>query len=96
MPKRYTEEFKQTILDLYEQGQTPRQLASDHEDCATFSLQREIIFPNRLSIFIRVFSNVSISLWSSSTNCLRLREVSDFASSKIALLAFMVLFICVL
>ncbi|EAF1533798.1 transposase [Listeria monocytogenes] len=31
MPKRYAADFKQTILDLHEQGQTPRQLATDYE-----------------------------------------------------------------
>ncbi|EUJ29885.1 transposase [Listeria grayi] len=31
MPKRYAEDFKQTILGLHEQGQTPRQLATDYE-----------------------------------------------------------------
>lgn len=31
MPERYTENLKQTILDLHEQGQTPRKLAADYE-----------------------------------------------------------------
>lgn len=31
MSKRYTKEFKQTILDLYNQGKTARQLSLEYE-----------------------------------------------------------------
>lgn len=31
MSKRYTKEFRQTILDLYNQGKNARQLASEYE-----------------------------------------------------------------
>ncbi|ENM1176105.1 transposase [Listeria monocytogenes] len=31
MPKRYTKEFKQTILDLYNQGKNARPLSLEYE-----------------------------------------------------------------
>ncbi len=31
MPKRYTKEFKETILDLHKQGKSARQLSLEYE-----------------------------------------------------------------